>query len=693
MSNDSDYSMFVGPYLSNIEMLRAYLMQPPNPNQSGHSKIGLNPAYGLIQGDYVCGGYQSLGSSLNNNDLMAAKGLDYLNSLKGINSTIEANTRMYLAMRWNNTQPPGWACTAIMAQSTWTYTCTDKHELLFGTASPCYQTIITSCATSNGGEAFITSYQGVQMVVESGVGGSCLSSGGALNNLAPYINFLWLKGDPASILLAKQIFDQTLTNWTPTSATGIGGTIGGCFSSPYGPNPAGGAVARTRDLGFWLNMARATGLWNSSSLALNVTQEVVNQIWAQQKPDGSIAVDYPNTDPAPCGGTSSTYPKDSGESDGLTIAAFDSRVPQWFAQGPISLASSFSFSPTSPGANQLMRFTASTIGGSSPYTYSWNFGDTTTATGSTVTHTYSATGTYTVALTTTDATHASYTSSKPVTVSSVNSSQPSFTIAASPSSLAVTAGSSNSSTLTLTSLNGFSGTLSLSPLGTPGIVASLSRKSVSLSSGGSKTLMATVNTTSSLPPGSYTMNVTGVSGTVSNSITLILTVRAPSIAATSLPILTLPVSETVAAGATLRFTVTATDQNPNRILTLSATNLPTGSSFDPATGAFTWTPAVTQSGSYRINFTATDNGTPPMSQTKTVNVQVSPASGGSSGSCPYCSIMRSLPAALWLLILGGLLGLTMTLVVLYHKARHQLKHGQTSRPTSQSHGRIEREIE
>jgi len=329
----SDYSTFVAPYTSNIEMLRAYLMQPPNPNQQGHAKIGLDPTYNLVQGDYVCGGYQPLASSLNNNDLMSGKGLDYLNSLKGINSTIEAQTRMYLAMQWNNVQPSGWACTSIMTQSTWTYQCTDKHELLFGRASPCYQTIMSSCATAAGNEAFITTYSGVQMVVESGVGGNCLSANGHLNDLAMYINYLWLKGDSTSIQQAIQIFDATLSNWTPTQGTGIAGTTGGCFSNPYGPNPTAGAVARTRDLGFWLNMARATGLWNSSSLATTVTQEVVNQIWAQQKPDGSIAVDYPNSSPSPCGGSSSTYPKDSGESDGLTIAAFDARLPGWFGTG------------------------------------------------------------------------------------------------------------------------------------------------------------------------------------------------------------------------------------------------------------------------------------------------------------------------------------------------------------------------
>jgi len=45
---------------------------------------------------------------------------------------------------------------------------------------------------------------------------------------------------------------------------------------------------------------------------------------------------------------------------------------------------------------------STTTGGVAPYSYSWNFGDTNTATGQNATHTYSAFGTYSVTLTVTD---------------------------------------------------------------------------------------------------------------------------------------------------------------------------------------------------------------------------------------------------------------------------------------------------
>src|SRR5436853_7103766 len=49
-----------------------------------------------------------------------------------------------------------------------------------------------------------------------------------------------------------------------------------------------------------------------------------------------------------------------------------------------------------------MRFAATASGGTSPYSYSWNFGDGATGTGQEVFHTYTSPGTFTVALTIND---------------------------------------------------------------------------------------------------------------------------------------------------------------------------------------------------------------------------------------------------------------------------------------------------
>ncbi|MFZ5470844.1 MAG: putative Ig domain-containing protein, partial [Myxococcota bacterium] len=75
-------------------------------------------------------------------------------------------------------------------------------------------------------------------------------------------------------------------------------------------------------------------------------------------------------------------------------------------------------------------------------------------------------------------------------------------------------------------------------------------------------------------------------------------------------------TQTVAEGAQLTFTVSATDPNTGDVMTYSASPIPSGATFDPATGTFTWTPNYTQAGSYTVTFTATDNGVPALSDSK-----------------------------------------------------------------------------
>jgi PKD repeat protein len=66
---------------------------------------------------------------------------------------------------------------------------------------------------------------------------------------------------------------------------------------------------------------------------------------------------------------------------------------------PPTLTASFVFSPSAPTVGQTVTFTATASGGISPYAYSWTLGDGTTASGVSITHSYSTTGTYTITLT------------------------------------------------------------------------------------------------------------------------------------------------------------------------------------------------------------------------------------------------------------------------------------------------------
>jgi hypothetical protein len=59
---------------------------------------------------------------------------------------------------------------------------------------------------------------------------------------------------------------------------------------------------------------------------------------------------------------------------------------------------------------------------------------------------------------------------------------------------------------------------------------------------------------------------------------------------------------------------------PANQLTLSASGLPEGASFDPATGRFTWTPREDQQGTFTVTFTATDDDPPSFSDSHVMTI-------------------------------------------------------------------------
>ena len=130
---------------------------------------------------------------------------------------------------------------------------------------------------------------------------------------------------------------------------------------------------------------------------------------------------------------------------GLLVALFITE-PNLLSQQhvrPPPLSGSFIVDPYPPNAGQTVSFVASATGGTSPYNYSWNFGDGSTETRSTATHAYSAAGSFTVVLTVTDggAPKQSATASRSVTV--VASPQP----PSSPSNITISYSSSYNDTL------------------------------------------------------------------------------------------------------------------------------------------------------------------------------------------------------------------------------------------------------
>jgi hypothetical protein len=79
----------------------------------------------------------------------------------------------------------------------------------------------------------------------------------------------------------------------------------------------------------------------------------------------------------------------------------------------------------------------------------------------------------------------------------------------------------------------------------------------------------------------------------------------------STPVLGAIGNKSVDEGQLLEFTISATDPDTGDTLTYSASNLPTGATFTPATQTFSWTPGVGDAGTYsNVLFTVEDDGTP-----------------------------------------------------------------------------------
>jgi hypothetical protein len=138
------------------------------------------------------------------------------------------------------------------------------------------------------------------------------------------------------------------------------------------------------------------------------------------------------------------------------------------------------------------------------------------------------TGTFTLTITATGGgiTHTATTSL------TINAIPPDFSISISPSSLSVVVGSSGSATVTVTSQHGFSSSVSLSASAPSGVSCSLNPQSVTPPSGGSASSTLTVSVSSSAPPGSYSIAVTGSSGPLSHSTTFTLTIVSPDFSLT-----------------------------------------------------------------------------------------------------------------------------------------------------------------
>ena len=105
------------------------------------------------------------------------------------------------------------------------------------------------------------------------------------------------------------------------------------------------------------------------------------------------------------------------------------------------------------------------------------------------------------------------------------SATPDFSIGASPSSLTIAQGSNGTSTITITSLNGFNAATTLSASGLPsGVTAAFSPNPVTPPANGSATSTLTLTASGTATTGNATVTVTGTSGALTHSTSIALTV-------------------------------------------------------------------------------------------------------------------------------------------------------------------------
>jgi subtilase family serine protease len=115
----------------------------------------------------------------------------------------------------------------------------------------------------------------------------------------------------------------------------------------------------------------------------------------------------------------------------------------------------------------------------------------------------------------------------PLTTNYAPVTTPDFSISASPSALTINAGASGTSTITVKSLNTFSGTVSLTVTAPTGWTASVSPTSLTVASGGSNSSTLSITVPSTTAAGTYTVTVAGTSGSLNHSATV--TVSVPTV--------------------------------------------------------------------------------------------------------------------------------------------------------------------
>jgi len=204
------------------------------------------------------------------------------------------------------------------------------------------------------------------------------------------------------------------------------------------------------------------------------------------------------------------------------------------------------------------------------------------------------------------------------------SSSPGFSLSSNPSSASVAQGNSGTSTITSTVTHGLSGTISLSATGQPSGVT-VSFNPTAITGAGSSTMKMQV--ASSVATGTYTVTITGTSGSLTNQTTVQLTVTgAPAV--TLLPT-SLTWGGVVVGVKSASKAVTVTNSGAG---TLDITQAGTSGDFAVSSTTCGSTLAVRKNCNIKITFTPTQLGARSGALTITDNASNSPQSLPLSGT-------------------------------------------------------------
>ena len=183
---------------------------------------------------------------------------------------------------------------------------------------------------------------------------------------------------------------------------------------------------------------------------------------------------------------------------------------------------------------------------------------------------------------------------------------PDFSVSANPTSLSLTQATQGTSTITVTSLNGFTSAVGLTVSGCP-TNATCTLNTTPVTPTATATLTLNAGTASA---GSYPITITGTSGSLTHSTTVTLIVPTPDFSLSASP-----TSRTVKRGASTTYAITASSLNSfNGSVNFSVSGLPSKvtASFSPlsvtGSGATTMT-IVTSSTSTKGSKTLTVKGT------------------------------------------------------------------------------------